>query len=230
MFYETDFSKMVELVLQVSSREESMDTERAGAAWARAANAVSGITNATYHVLGSFTPVVVKIIVVSGSLMAFNRLLGMTYLASLIVPIVMTIGFNNWLRVLRDAQYSVISQVEGLIIRAITAKGSVEAQDKFKRAMRERANVLITLVNKHQFSLYVRHVVLIGSQFAVVFLALHMREELGMTPGDFTRIIGYTTQVALSFLEAAACLDAIVSYSRAYHVYAMAQNKSARTV
>lgn len=230
MFYETDFQKRVEMTFNELARAENVDAESAGATNARVANAVSGITNATYHVLGSFTPVVVKIIVVSGSLMAFNRLLGMTYLASLIVPIVMTIGFNNWLRVLRDAQYSVISQVEGLIIRAITAKGNVEAQEKFKRAMRERANVLITLVNKHQFSLYVRHVVLIGSQFVVVFLALHMREQLGMTPGDFTRIIGYTTQVALSFLEAAACLDAIVSYSRAYHVYAMAQNKPVRAV
>jgi hypothetical protein len=45
---------------------------------------------------------------------------------------------------------------------------------------------------------------------------------LGLTPGDFTRIIGYTTQVAAAFITTASTLDAIVSYSRAYHIYAQA--------
>ena len=49
-----------------------------------------------------------------------------------------------------------------------------------------------------------------------------MRERLQMTPGDFTKIVGYTTQVAAAFISAAACLDAIVSYTRAYHIYAAA--------
>jgi hypothetical protein len=46
-----------------------------------------------------------------------------------------------------------------------------------------------------------------------------MRKTLHMTAGDFTRIIGYTAQVSVAFINAAACLDAVVSYSRAWHVY-----------
>jgi len=232
MFYETDFQKRVELTLEALSQGQDDDAETAGATNARIANAVSGITNAAYHVLGSFTPVIIKVIVVSGSLVAYNRLLGLVYVGSLIIPLLMTVGFNNWLRVLRDAQYSLISQVEGLVIRTITSKENLEAQDKFKRIMRERADTLIMLVNKHQLSLYVRQAALVGSQFLVVFLALWMRDKLHMTPGDFTKVIGYTTQVAVAFVESAACLDAIVSYSRAYHVYAagrpLAQRQLAR--
>ena len=63
-----------------------------------------------------------------------------------------------------------------------------------------------------------------GSQFLVVFMALFMRQRLNMTAGDFTKIVGYTTQVAAAFINAAACLDAIVSYTRAYHIYAVAYN------
>ena len=59
----------------------------------------------------------------------------------------------------------------------------------------------------------------------VVVLALSMRERLHMTAGDFTRIIGYTAQVSVAFLNAAACLDAVVSYSRAWHVYAEARRR-----
>ncbi len=33
-----------------------------------------------------------------------------------------------------------------------------------------------------------------------------------------------TAQVAAVFINAVACLDAIVSYSRAYHIYAAAYN------
>lgn len=229
MFYETDFEKRVELTLDALGEGQQEDAESAGAINARIANAVSGITNAAYHVLGSFTPVIIKIIVVSGSLVAYNRLLGLVYVGSLIIPVLMTVGFNNWLRVLRDAQYSLISQVEGLVIRTIMAKDNLEAQSKFKRTMRERANTLIALVNKHQISLYVRQAALVGSQFIVVFLALWMRDKLHMTPGDFTKVIGYTTQVAVAFVESAACLDAIISYSRAYHVYAIAKPLSQRT-
>ncbi|MGQ9554308.1 MAG: hypothetical protein ACUVWR_09365 [Anaerolineae bacterium] len=55
-----------------------------------------------------------------------------------------------------------------------------------------------------------------------MFLALAMRAQLNMTPGDFTRIIGYTAQVAAAFISAASCLDSIVSCSRAYHIFARA--------
>jgi ABC-type multidrug transport system fused ATPase/permease subunit len=219
MFYETDFSKMVELVLQVSSREESMDTERAGAAWARAANAVSGITNATYHVLGSFTPVIIKIAIVAGSLLAYNRSLGLFYLASLTIPGIMTVAFNRRLRVLLDSQYAVSSEFSGAAIRTISEHASPSAHSRFLEVMRVRKHILISLVAKSQFYLYAREAALVGSQFLVVFLALAMRARLQMTPGDFAKIIGYTGQVAAAFINAAACLDAIVSYSRAYHVY-----------
>jgi hypothetical protein len=225
MFYETDFQKRVELTLQVSSKARGNDVEATGAANARVANAVSGITNAAYHVLGSFTPVIIKIVVVSGSLLAYNRLLGLTYLASLIVPALMTAFFNNKLQVLRDAQYSVMSKGEGVVMRAIVAKEDDPARQEFTDIMRERKGVLIALVNRSQFFLYLRQAVLVGSQFIVVFIALAMRDQLRLTPGDFTKIIGYTTQVAAAFLDAASCLDSIISYSRAYHVYAQAHVK-----
>jgi ABC-type multidrug transport system fused ATPase/permease subunit len=225
MFYETDFQKRVEMTLEVCVKEGCADAEAAGKANSLIANAVSGITNTVYYVLGSFTPVIIKIVVVAGSLLAYNKLLGLAYLGSLIIPTWLTIFFNNWLRVLRDAQYSVISQVEGIVIRTITAQGRPEAQTQFRDTMRERKNILISLVNKHQFSLFVRQAALVGSQFLVVFLALFLQDKLHMTPGDYAKIIGYTTQVAATFLEAAACLDAIISYSRAYHVFAKAHGK-----
>jgi ABC-type multidrug transport system fused ATPase/permease subunit len=225
MFYESDFQKRVEMTLDVCARHDSVDAEAAGAANSRIANAVSGVINTTYHVLGSFTPVIIKIIVVAGSLLAYNRLLGLAYLGSLIIPTWMTPFFNGRLRVLRDAQYSVISQVEGVVIRTITARDNPEAQGKFREAMRDRKNILLALVNKDQLSLYARQVALIGSQFLVVFMALFLRDKLRMTPGDFTKIIGYTTQVAAAFLDAASCLDAIISYSRAYHIFAAAHGR-----
>ena len=79
--------------------------------------------------------------------------------------------------------------------------------------------MLISLVTRHQTFLLIREVTLVGSQFAVVVLALIMRERLGLTPGDFTRIAGYTTQVGVAFIGSASMLDAIMSHTRAYHVY-----------
>jgi len=217
MFYETDFQKRVELTLELSANE---DIEAAGAANSRIANAVSGITNAVYSILGSFTPVIIKIIVVSGSLLAYNRAIGWAFLGSLLLPSWLTVSFNKWLRVLRDAQYAIVSQAEGAGTKIITAQDRGSAEAKFVEIMRERKNILITLLARHQTSLYVREVALIGSQFLVIFMALAMRARLGMTPGDFTKIVGYTAQVSAAFINTAVCLDAIISYSRAYHVYA----------
>ncbi len=222
MFYETDFRKRVELILE-SSASASADAEAAGATNTRVANAVSGITNATYYVLGNFTPIIIKITVVFGNLMAYNRILGITYLASLIIPTVMTIAFNNWLRVLRDAQYSVMSRADGTATKFFASQDKESVSSKVREVMAERKNILIALVSKHQISLFVRQAALIGSQFLVVFIALASRQQLGLTAGDFTKIVGYTTQVAAAFIETAACLDAIVSHSRAYHVYAQAK-------
>ncbi len=222
MFYETDFQKRVEMTLDIRARGDCHDAETAGKANSLVANAVSGLTNATYYVLGSFTPVLIKIGVVSISLLTYNKMLGLVYLASLLIPAWMTITFNSKMRVLRDTQYSVISQTEGLVMRTITERDNEHHKDRFLKTMRERANVLFSLLSRSQLFLYIRQVALIGSQFLVVFLALSLRARIGMTPGDFTRIIGYTSQVAVAFIEAVACLDAVISYSRAYHVLAEA--------
>ncbi|MHB0879051.1 MAG: hypothetical protein ACYC5O_23685, partial [Anaerolineae bacterium] len=117
MFYETDFRKTVELMLRVSDQTTGAGPEEAGATYTRTANAVSGLTNATYHVLGSLTPVIIKIAIVSASLLQYNRTLGLVYLATLLVPSIMTIIFNKWLRVLLDSQYSIVSDVSGAAIK-----------------------------------------------------------------------------------------------------------------
>ena len=222
MFYETDFEKRVELILQVSDQGNNPDMEAAGAAHTRVVNAVAGITNATYYVLGNFTPVIIKIAIVSGSLLGYNKLLGIFYLVSLILPAFMTILFNRRLRVLRDSHYSIMGDVSGAGILSISQKENREARVRFLNAMQVRKKVLVELVTKDQSYLYLREAALVGSQFLVVFLALGMRTRIGITPGDFTRIIGYTAQVAAAFIGAASCLDAIISYSRAYHVFVTA--------
>ena len=220
LFYQVDFRSRVELTLRVADRGDIHDAEKAGSAHTRLVNAVSGITNAMYHLLGSFTPVIVKIVVVSGNLLAYNRTLGLTYLASLTVPFAMTIFFNQNLQVLRDAQYSVVSDVSGVGIRTISERDNTTVRERFLRIMADRRDILTKLLTKSQCFIYARQVALIGGQFLTIFLALGLREELGLTPGDFTKIVGYTTQVAGAFIGTASVLDAIVSYSRAYHVYA----------
>ena len=228
MFYETDFAKRVELVLHASDAGQWTDSEAAGAAYTKTVNAVSGITNAVYHILASFTPVVIKIVIVSGNLLSYNRLLGWSYVASLAIPLAMTFLFNSRLRVLRDSQYAVIGESSGLGIKVIAEKDNTAVRVKFEHVMRTRTDVFVALLAKSQTFLYLREAVLVGSQFLVVFLALSMRQRLGMTAGDFSKIVGYTAQVAAAFISAAACLDAIVSYSRAYHIYAQAYNVSAQ--
>lgn len=224
MFYETDFQKLVELVCKAADEGGHADAETAGVAYARTANAVSGMTNAAYHVLGSFTPVIIKIIIVAGSLLGYNRFLGSVYLLSLIIPAAMTVFFNRWLRVHLDTQYSIVSDVQGAGIRMIFERSNAALRDHYREIMHIRKIVLQTLVYKNQIFTFLREAALVGSQFAVVFIALGIREQIGMTAGDFARIIGYTAQVAAAFISAAACLDAIVSYSRAYGVYTKAKN------
>jgi hypothetical protein len=219
MFYETDFQKRVELTLQVAEETDAKDAEAAGSAHTSLVQAVSGVTNAAYHLLGSFTPVLIKLVVVGTRLLAYNELLGLAYVGSLIVPVLLTVLFNNKLRVLRDTQYSIINRTSGAGIKAIIERDNVEARNRFTSTMRERTNILIALVSRSQIFLYIREMALVSSQFLVVFLALGMRERLGLTPGDFTQIIGYTAQVAVAFLNSVSFVDNIVSYSRAYHVY-----------
>ena len=229
MFYETDLRKRVELVLQASDAGCWTDSESAGTLYTKAVNAVSGITNAVYHILASFTPVIIKIVIVSGNLLRYNRALGFSYLGSLSIPLAMTLLFNKKLQVLRDSQYAAIGESSGLGIKAIAEKDDQETRCKFQNVMRVRTNVFISLLARSQSFLYVREAALVGSQFLVVFMALSMRERLQMTAGDFTKIVGYTAQVAAAFINAAACLDAIVSYTRAYHIYAAAYNVVTRS-
>ena len=225
LFYETDFQSRVEMTLRLPSPAE--DVEEAGKVNSRIVNAVSSITNAAYHVLGSFAPVIVKVLVVSASLLAYNRLLGWSFVASLIVPVVLTVTYNSWQRKLRDHQYTLVSRAEGIGTRMIHTPGHDGARSRFLRLMRERRDVLFTLVTRSQLSLYAREAALVLSQFLVVVIALSMRTRLSLTAGDFTRVIGYTAQVAAAFLNAAACLDAVVSYNRAWHVYAEARRSPA---
>jgi hypothetical protein len=222
LFYETDLQKMAELVIKAADDARPGDTAAAGSAYARTVNAVSGITNATFHVLGSFTPVIIKIAIVSASLLGYNRFLGIVYLLSLIVPVVVTVLFNRWMRVLLDTQYSIVSDVQGVGTRTIYEPGNKGLRSHFLEILKTRKNVLLTLIYKGQIFTYLREGILVGSQFLVVFLALGMRQQIGMTAGDFARIIGYTAQVAAAFITAAVCLDAIISHSRAYKVYASA--------
>lgn len=219
MFYESDLRKRVELTLWVASQGPPKDAEAAGSSHTSLVQAVSGVTNATYHLLGSFTPVIIKIVVVAVRLVSYNDILGVAYVASLAVPAVLTILFNNRLRVLRDTQYSVINRTTGSGIRTIIEQGQGEVRGRFLAIMRERTDVLYLLVARNQIFLYIREATLVGGQFLVVFLALGLRERLGLTPGDFTQVVGYTGQVAVAFLNAVSFVDNIFSYSRAYHVY-----------
>ena len=227
-FYESDYSKRLELTLGEADRDEDRDVEEASAAYTRVENAVSGITNAVYYILGNLTPVIIKIIVVSGNLLAYNRTLGLVYLATMLVPSAMTVLFNHWLKVLRDTHYRLISRASGSGVRVIASRGDQTARERFLHVMRERTDVLISLVSKDQVFTYTREAALVGSQFLVVFMALGMRERIGLTPGDFTKIVGYTAQVAVAFITTATVLDAIISYCRAYHVYADAHHQAPR--
>lgn len=223
MLYETDFKKRVELVLQVAEEGSDGSSEAAGTAYQRAVNAVNGIIKTVYHVLGSFTPVIIKIVMVAGSLLSYNRLLGEIYLASLVVPVTMTVLFNRHLEGLRDSKYSVTSEASGMGIRAISEEDSPKARRDFQDVMQARKGILVALAAKSHCFRYARRAALIGSQFLVVLLALSMRTRIDITPGGFAKLIGYTTQVANAFTTAVARLDSIVSFSRAYHVFADAR-------
>ena len=219
MFYDTEYDERVRMILDLADRGDCAEAEAASAAHTRVINAVSGITNASYHVLGSFTPMIIKLVLVAGRLLAYNRTIGLVYLASLIVPGLLTIVFNKWLRVLRDAQYEIISTNSGVGVKAIMDGRKPDLREKFVEVTKERTRILFTLTQNHQITLYVREAALVGCQFIVVFLALYLRHDIGLTPGDFTKIVGYTAQVGAAFINTASFLDAIISHSRAYHVF-----------
>jgi hypothetical protein len=220
MFYTTDFQKQVELTLAEADRGACADVEEASTAHTSILNATSGITNATYHILGSFVPVITKIVVVSGKLLGYSQVLGLVYLASLLVPAIMTLVFNDKLRVLQNTQYSAINRATGAGVKTISDRENKSVRERFLQVMSERREVYIALVTRSQIYIYIREAVLVGSQFLVVFVALGMRQQLALTPGDFTKMVGYTAQVAAAFITTATVYDAIVSYSRAYAVFA----------
>ena len=156
MFYETDFRKRVEIIQQASDAGRWTDSESAGTLYTKAVNAVSGITNAVYHILASFTPVIIKIVIVSGNLLRYNRTLGLSYLGSLLIPLVMTFLFNKKLQVLRDSQYAVIGESSGLGIKTIAEKDNPEVRKKFTDVMRVRTDVFISLLTRSQSFLYAK--------------------------------------------------------------------------
>jgi hypothetical protein len=217
MFFQTDFQTRVEMTLRGSVPAE--DVEAAGKANSRVANSVSSITNAVFHVVGSFTPVIIKVLVVSGSLLAYNSLIGWAFIASLSIPTFLTWAANKWLRRHRDSSYFLAAASEGVVTRVISAPNAEPQVRRFIRMMREKRDVNFYLLQRSQITLFLREVALVGSQFLVVLLALAMRERLHITAGDFTRIVGYTGQVSVAFINTAACIDAVISYSRAWHVY-----------
>jgi ABC-type multidrug transport system fused ATPase/permease subunit len=226
MFYEMDQQKWVQLTLEVAEDGRCAgDAEKAGAANTRIINAVGAVANVAFYMVRSIAPIVVKIVVVSGSLLAYNRLLAGAYLATLAVPTVMTVAFNNKLRVLRDSQYSIMSEASGAGIRVMSEPQNQSAWEKFQRIVTERKNIIFSLLAKHQIFLNLREIALVGSQFLIVFIALGMREQIGLTPGDFTKIIGYTGQVATAFIGVASVVDSIISQTRAYHVYLQAHGR-----
>jgi hypothetical protein len=120
---------------------------------------------------------------------------------------------------LRDTQYAIGGQVSGMGMKALACKHDLQARAEFEAQTRERKGVLQKLLTASQLYIYSREAVLVISQFIVVFMALGLRDRLGLSAGDFARIVGYTTQVAAAFVGAASTLDSVISFSRAYHVY-----------
>jgi ABC-type multidrug transport system fused ATPase/permease subunit len=227
LFYNEEYRARVEMTLQVADAGDCTgDAHKAGSSHTLLTNAVSGVANAVYYILGSFTPVIVKVVVVSGQLLAYNRDLGLAYVGTLSIPLVMTFVFNKRLQVLRDTQYSVMGEGVGAGVTVLTDSATDASCQHFAEVMTERKNVIVALTTRSQSFITIRELSLIGSQFLVVFMALGMRVRVGLTPGDFTQIVGYTTQVAAAFIGAASVLDAIVSSSRAYHVYAEAHPRA----
>jgi ABC-type multidrug transport system fused ATPase/permease subunit len=226
MMYEMEAQKRIEWTRRVGLRRDCADdAEQAGSAITRIMNAVSATCNLAFYSVRSIAPIFVKVIVVSSALLAYSQVLGLTYLAGLSIPIVLTILYNKHMRALRDRQYGLAGQSTGAGVKAILEGQNDQARSKFLQIMVERRNVLFTLVAKSQLATLARTVALIGSQFAVVFVALAMRQRLGLTPGDFTTIVGYTGQVAAATLGVASVVDAIVDLTRAYSVYVQAHGE-----
>lgn len=226
MFYQMEAQKRIEWTQRVGRRGDCADdAEKAGTAIIRIVNAVSAMCHLAFYSVRSIAPIFVKVIVVSGALLAYSQVLGLTYLASLAIPIIMTIAYNKRMRVLRDAQYSLISEATGTGVKTIADGGSEESRSRFLGVMLRRRKVLFSLVAKSQLANFFRTAVLVGSQFAVVFIALAMRKQLGLTPGDFTTIVGYTGQVAAATLGAASVVDTIVDMTRAYSVFVQAHGE-----
>ncbi len=220
MFYAMELEKRLEWTTRVGkSAQCADDAEKAGNAIIRIVNAVSAMAHMAFYSVRSIAPIFVKVIAVSSALLAYSRTLGLVYLASLSIPLAMTIRYNRRMRALRDRQYEVVSEVTGSAVKALAEHKNPEPRARFLEVMIERRRVLFALLAKSQIANFGRQTVLVGSQFIVVFLALAMRHDLGLTPGDFTTIFGYTGQVAAAVLGAASVYDTIVGLTRAYTVY-----------
>lgn len=226
MFYAMELEKRLEWTARVGqSGQCANDAEKAGTAIIRIVNAVSAMAHLAFYSVRSIAPIFVKVIAVSSALLTYSRTLGLVYVASLAIPVWMTIRYNRRVRALRDRQYGVASEVTGTAVKALAEHENPEPRSRFLEVMVERRRILFTLLARSQVANLARTVVLTGSQFAVVFLALAMRHDLGLTPGDFTTIVGYTGQVAAAVLGAASVYDTIVDLTRAYTVYVEAHGE-----
>jgi len=226
MFYEMELQKRIEWLERVGLRRDCAgDAEKAGSAVVTITNAVSAMCHLAFYSVRSVAPIFVKVIAVCSALLAYSRVLGLTYLASLAIPIAMTISYNKRMRALRDTQYSLAGESNGAGVKTMIEGKNEETRNRFLQIMVKRRNVLFALLAKSQIATFLRTTVLTGSQFVVVFIALAMRQQLGLTPGDFTTIVGYTSQVATATLGAASVIDTIIDLSRAYTVYVQAHGE-----
>ena len=226
MFYAMELEKRVEWTARVGkSGQCAGDAEKAGTAIIRIVNGVSAMAHLAFYTVRSVAPIFVKVIAVSSALLAYSRTLGLVYMGSLVIPVVMTIRYNKRVRALRDRQYGLASEVTGTAVKALAEHENPEPRARFLDVMVDRRRVLFGLLARSQLANFFRTAVLTGSQFAVVFLALAMRHDLGLTPGDFTTIVGYTGQVAAAVLGAASVYDTIVDLTRAYTVYVQAHGE-----
>jgi len=225
LFFRTEEEEREDLTLKEARRDQQVSAKGASEAHTRVVQAASAVSNTTHHVLGSFAPVLIKILVVSGSILSYNKILGMVYLATLAVPLTATLIFNNKLRVLRDKELNVISQGSGAGVNTIANGAGNGSLRELKQVLRERRNVRFLLTAKSQLFLYARETMLVASQALIILLMLKMRDSIGLTPGDFTKITMYMFQVAMAFINAVSFMDSVISCSRAYRMFENGKNE-----
>lgn len=209
----------IKLVSEEGGKGIWRDAKGAGRVNTLILNAISGLVQAADYLLGSFIPVLIKIGVVSADFMRYSWLLALAYLLSLLIPGAITIYINRKLLKLRDLQYKTDSLAGGEGVQTLLGSNSEGHNQALRDSTQERKRVQISLTVSSQVLNLLRTLSLAGSQLIVIFLAVYRRQELGLTAGDFTRLINYMVQVAGSFLGVASMIDALATFSRAHATY-----------